>query len=175
VAVSEAGPVISRFEFTNGEQRGTHLSLYAGCLVHRSGTHLETLPLAAMSAIRVAFERHTRRLGWAVTLVVIALVMLAIAGPLGTFASTALAAGPQSVALMQGVYRLLEALASLLPVAALACLIGGIVLGVFGWLGSTTLVVALPGSERVYSVRGRDPQLLEFAEALSERLMLAHK
>jgi hypothetical protein len=46
---------------------------------------------------------------------------------------------------------------------------------VFGWLGSTTLVVALPGSERVYSVRGRDPQLLEFAEALSERLMLAHK
>ena len=169
--MNEPAPALGRFAFTNGVLRGTQLMLYSNCLTHRSDTHLETVPLAAMSAIRVAFERHTRQLSWGVSLVIAALLMLALAGPLGSFASTALATGPQSVALMQHVYRLLEALASLLPVAALASVIGGIVLCVFGWLGSTTLVVVLPGVERIYSVRGRDTLLLDFAEALSERLM----
>lgn len=175
MVVNETAPPLGRYAFTNGALRGTELLLHPGCLVHRGGTHLETVPLAAMSAIRVAFERHTRQLGWGVALVIAALLMLAIANPLGSFASVALAGPPPSVALMQHVYRLLEALASLLPVAALAGLIGGIVLGVFGWLGSTSLVVALPGAERVYSVRGRDTLLLDFAEALSERLVASHK
>jgi hypothetical protein len=173
--VNEPAPALTRYAFTNGELRGTQLLLYPGCLVHRSDNHLETLPLAAVSAVRVAFERHARRLGWGVGLVAAALLMLAIAGPLGRFASTALAAGPQAVAVMQTVYRLLEALASLMPVAALACMIGGIVLCAFGWMGSTTLLVALPGAERFYVVRGRDTLLLDFAEALSERLMLVRR
>ena len=45
-------------------------------------------------------------------------------------------------------------------------------LGAFGWIGRTTLLVSLPGAERLYPVRGRDTLLLDFAEALSERLML---
>jgi hypothetical protein len=64
------------------------------------------------------------------------------------------------------------ALASLLPVVALACVIGGGALCAFGWMGTTILLVSLPGTERVYPVRGRDTLLLDFAEALSERLML---
>jgi hypothetical protein len=127
--------------------------------------------------VRVSFQRNTRRLGWGIVLVVAALVMLAIAGPISTFAGGA--AGDMASAGSQGVpralysfFRVLEALGSLLPVAALACVIGGAALGALGWMGSTTLLVSLPGAERVYTVRGRDTLLLDFAEALSERLML---
>ena len=175
--MAEPGPSLNKFVFERGELRGTQLTLFQTCLVHRSETQLETLPLGGMSAVRVAFERDSRKLGWGVTLVVIALIMLALAGPLGTFASGAAgemaAAGSQGVArVLHGFFRMLEALASLLPVAALACVIGGAVLGALGWMGRTTLVLSLPGAERVYPARGRDSVLLDFAEALSERLML---
>jgi hypothetical protein len=175
--MNEAGPAITRFAFASGVLRGTHLTLYPTCLVHRSDTHLETLPLAGVTAVRVAFTRDTRKLGWGIALVVVALLLLAISGPIGSFASSAgaevAAAGAQGVGkVLQGFFRLLEALASLMPVAALACVIGGAALCALGWMGSTTLLVSLPGSERLYPARGRDSMLLEFAEALSERLML---
>lgn len=165
------GTALASFAFVHGELRGTHLSLHPTCLVHRGNTYLETLPLAGMTAVRVTFERNTRRLGWGIALLVAALLMLAIAGPLGAFASGAAAAGQQTVPVMQVIYRLMEALASALPVAALASVIGGSVLCAFGWMGSTLLLVSLPGAERAYRVRGRDTQLLDFAEALSERLL----
>jgi hypothetical protein len=175
--MNEAGPAITRFAFASGVLRGTHLTLYPTCLVHRSDTHLETLPLAGVTAVRVAFTRDTRKLGWGIVLVVVALLLLAISGPIGSFASSAAgeiaAAGAQGVGkVLQGFFRLLEALASLMPVAALACVIGGAALCALGWMGSTTLLVSLPGSERLYPARGRDSMLLDFAEALSERLML---
>src|ERR671915_1437620 len=174
--MNEAGPAITRFAFASGVLRGTHLTLYPTCLVHRSDTHLETLPLAGVTAVLVAFTRDTRKLGWGIALVVVALLLLAISGPIGSFASSAgaevAAAGAQGVGkVLQGFFRLLEALASLMPVAALACVIGGAALCALGWMGSTTLLVSLPGSERVYPARGRDSMLLDFAEALSERLM----
>ena len=152
--------------------RATSLSLFPTCLVHRSDNHLETLPLAGMTAVRVAFQRDTRKLGWGIGLVLAALTMLAIAGPLGSFAGANLSSGPQSVPVMQAVYQLLQAIASTLPVLALACVIGGGALCALGWIGGTTLLVCLPGAERLYPVRGRDTLLLDFAEALSERLML---
>jgi hypothetical protein len=175
--MNEAGPAITRFAFASGVLRGTHLTLYPTCLVHRSDTHLETLPLAGVTAVRVAFQRDTRKIGWGIALVVVALLLLAISGPIGSFAGSAageMAAGGQGgvARALYGFFRLLEALASLLPVAALACVIGGGALCALGWLGSTTLLVSLPGSERVYPARGRDTMLLDFAEALSERLML---
>jgi hypothetical protein len=178
--MSESGPALTRFAFTNGVLRGTHLTLYPGCLVHRSEHHLETLPLAAMSAVSVAFRRDTRKLGWGIGLIVLALLLLAIAGPMGTFASGAAgemqAAGTQGVArALYGFFRMLEALASLLPVLALGCVIGGGALCALGWMGSTTLVVSLPGAERLFPARGRDTMLLDFAEALSERLMLLRR
>jgi len=175
--VSEPGPVVTRFAFANGELRGTHLTLYPTCLIHRGEHHLETLPLAAMSAVSVAFRRDTRKLGWGIVLVVLALLLLAITGPIGAFASGAAgdmaSAGAQGVAgALHGFFRLLEALASLLPVVALGCVLGGAALCALGWVGTTTLLVGLPGTERVYPVRGRDTLLLDFAEALSERLTL---
>jgi hypothetical protein len=58
-----------------------------------------------------------------------------------------------------------------MPFVALACALGGIALGVFGWIGSTTLVLDLAGSQREYPVRGRNSGLLDFSEAVCERLM----
>lgn len=174
--MSEPGPALTRFGFTNGTLRGTHLTLYPTCLVHRSDTHLETLPLAAMSAVSVAFRRDARKLGWGITLIVIALLLLALSGPLDRFATDAatdLAKSEQGVGkALYGLFRFLMAAASLLPVVALACVMGGGVLCALGWMGNTTLLVSLPGAERVYPVRGRSTLLLDFAEALSERLML---
>jgi hypothetical protein len=175
--MAEPGPAIARFTFERGEFRGTNLTLFPTCLVHRSDNHLETLPLGGVTAVRVSFERDTRKLGWGIGLVVAALLMLAIAGPISTFAAGAAgdmaSAGTQGVPrALYGFFRTLEALGSLLPVAALGCVIGGGALGAFGWLGRTALLVSLPGAERLYPVRGRDTLLLDFAEALSERLML---
>jgi hypothetical protein len=175
--MSEAGPAIARFTFANGMLRGTNLTLYPTSLVHRSDTHIETLPLAGMTAVRVAFQRDTRKLGWGIALVVLALILLAISGPIGNFAShnamEMTAGGKEGVArMLLGFFRMLEGVASLLPVVALACVIGAGALGAFGWMGSTILLVSLPGAERIYSARGRDSMLLDFAEALSERLML---
>jgi hypothetical protein len=178
--MSETGPAITRYAFTSGVLRGTHLTLHPTCLVHRSDNHLETLPLAGITALRVAFQRDTHKLGWGIALIVLALLLLVIAGPLGSFASGAAgemtSAGAQGVArALQGFFRLLEALASMMPVAALACVVGGGALCALGWMGSTLLLVSLPGAERLYSARGRDTLLLDFAEAVSERLMLAKR
>ena len=91
-------------------------TLFPTCLVHRSDNHLETLPLSGVTAVRVSFERDTRKLGWGIGLVVAALVMLAIAGPISTFAAGAAgdmaSAGTQGVPrALYGFFRTLEALA----------------------------------------------------------------
>jgi hypothetical protein len=174
--MSEPGPALTRFAFTSGMLRGTHLTLYPTCLVHRGDTHLETLPFAAMSAVSVAFRRDARKLGWGIALLVMALLLLAASGPLERFATDAatdMAKSEQGVGkALYGFFRFLIALASLLPAAALAGAIGGAALCAFGWMGTTALLVSLPGAERAYAVRGRNTMLLDFAEALSERLML---
>jgi hypothetical protein len=174
-AAREAPPPLARFEFTSGLVRGSHLALYPRCLVHRSESQLETLPLAALAAVRVAFARDSRKLGWGIGLVVVALLLLAVAAPLGAFASQAAgdmaSGGSQGVArALYTLFRFVEGVASLLPAMALACALGGAALGVYGWRGTTVLALTLGGGERVYRVRGRDTLLLDFAELLSERL-----
>jgi hypothetical protein len=176
MAVGDSGVALRRFDFTAGRLRGTNLTLYTGCLVHRGESHLETLPLASLASVRVAFERDVRKIGWGAALVVLALVLLAIASPIAGFAGSAAAevasAGSQGVARgLLAFFHFLEAVGSLLPAVGLACALGGAALGALGWLGQTTLALALPGAERVFTTRGRDPRLLDFAEALSERVM----
>jgi sugar phosphate permease len=173
---TDAGPAITRYDFTRGALRGTHFTLYASCLVHRGENHLETLPLAAIASLRVAYERDARRLGWGVALLVVALVLFAVSGPLAEFAGTAsaevAAAGASGVArALQGLFRFLFAVANALPFAGVGIALAGVALGVVGWLGNTTLVLDFAGSERVYPVRGRNPGLLDFSEAVCERLM----
>jgi hypothetical protein len=173
---NDAGPAISRYDFISGELRGSHFTLYSNCLIHRSDSHLETLPLAGIASLRVAYERDARKLGWGISLVLIGLLVFAVSGPLGSLASGAAgemaAAGGQGVArALHGLFRFLWSVANVLPFVAFAGALGGIALAVLGWLGSTTLVLDLAGSERVYPVRGRNRGLLDFSEAVCERLM----
>jgi hypothetical protein len=151
---------LARYDFHSGAEGGSQLMLYGAYLVHRSESHLETMPLARVSAISVSFARDRGRLVWAMVLIVVALGLLALTAPLGNLA--------------QGVgapYRFLELAATVLPVAALACALAGAALGAFGWRGSTSFTLTLAGGERTYVSRGRDTQLLDFAEMTSERLM----
>src|SRR3989442_10141418 len=92
--MSDAGPAITRFDFAAGGLRGTHLTLYPNCLVHRGYAHLETLPLASIASGRVAFERDERKLGWGAALGLIALLLLGLAAPLAAFARGAPAGPP---------------------------------------------------------------------------------
>lgn len=166
---------LTRFEFTSGPLRGSQLMLYPRSLLHRSEGHLETMPLARVTAMRVSFERHPRQLGWGVALVVLALFLLAVAAPVGSVAHGAaqeMAASGQGVGrALFSFFRLIEMIAALLPALALACALGGAALAVLGWRGSTSITLVLAGAERVYSARGRDTLLLDFAELVSERLI----
>lgn len=167
---------IARFEFGAGPLRGSELVLYRTSLVHRGGVELETLQLAAIAALRVAFARDLRRLSWGIALVIGALVFLAIAGPLGSWAVQAVAdlnaAGGQGIGrALISFFRVVEALATALPVVALACALGGAFLIVRGWQGTTTLTLNFGTFERSYAARGRDSLLLDFADRLSSRLM----
>ena len=173
----ESQLALSRFDFTAGANRGSQLMLYPRCLVHRSDSQLETVPLSRVTAIKVSFKRDPRRLGWGIACGLTALLLLAISSPLGTFAHGAaqeLTASGQGVArALYSLLRFMEVLDALLPAIALAGAVGGAMLAVLGWRGATTLTLTLGGGERAYSVRGRDPRLLDFAEMAAERLMTA--
>ncbi len=173
---SDAGPAVARFDFTSGALRGSHFTLYGNCIVHRADGRMETVPLAGIAALRVTYARDRGKLGWGVALLAIALLLFAVSGPLSAFAEAAAAemaaAGSQGVArALQAVFQFFAAVANALPLAALLCAIGGLVLGWIGWTGTTTLVLDLAGSERLYSVAGRNSALLDFSEALGERMV----
>jgi len=174
--MSEPSAAITRFDFVNGEQRGSHLTLFAGCLVHRGDSHLDTLPLATITSVRVAYQRNGSLIGWGVMLLLAAAVMLLAAPPLAGLAASAAAdvnsAGGHGVArALHNLFRIIEALANALPLAALAAVLGGGALAAFGWMGNTILTLTFAGTERVFAVRGRDTRLLDFTEAAAERLM----
>jgi len=173
---TDAGPAITRYDFTRGALRGTHFTLYASCLIHRGENHLETLPLAAIASLRVAYERNARRIGWGVALLIVAVVLFSISGPIVEFADARAAEIAKNEAnavtrLLVALFGFLSTVAKALPFVGVLIGLGGIALGVLGWLGNTTLVLDFAGSERVYPVRGRNPGLLDFSEAVCERLM----
>lgn len=164
---------VAAFDFASGPLRGTHLALYATRLLHHGPGYMESLPLAAIAAVSVSYERHEQRIGGGVAVALLGAALLAVGGPLAALAAGAAAevAGAQSVAeVLRGALRALEALASLLPVAGAACVAAGLALIVFGWIGTTTLALTLPGAERAYPVRGQNPLLVDFADLLAERV-----
>ena len=175
----ESQLALMRFDFRSGSLRGSQLMLYPRCLVHRSDSQLETVPLSRVTAIRVSFKRDARRLGWGIAGVLAALLLLAVSAPLGSFAhgaSQEMTANAQGVAhALYSLFRFVELFAAVLPAIALAAAIGGAILGAFGWRGSTLLTLTLGGSVREYSVYGRDTMLLDFAEMTTERLMAASR
>ena len=165
-------PPIASFDFLAGPQRGTRLTLYAARLLYQGSGHLESLTLGAIAAVRVAYQRDARKIGWGAALMILALVLLALFRPLAALAGGAAAevAEGQAVAvLLRATLRILEAIANLMPLAAGGCLAGGVALIVFGWLGYTTLVLTLPAAERAYAVRGHNQLLIDFADLLAER------
>jgi len=175
MAMSDAGAAVARFDFTNGPMRRTYLTLYSACLVHRGDAHLETLPLATVASVRVSFERDARRLGWGIVLVVLAFLMFAVSAPLAGLAGRAaseVASGTTGVAAALGtLFRIVEAVARVLPGVAFAAALGGLALVALGWYGTTIFTLTFAGGERVFPSRGRTTMLLDFAESVSEKLM----
>jgi hypothetical protein len=89
----------------------------------------------------------------------------------GLATSAAAGGGEESLkGVLQSTFSALAGLARLLMPAALLMFAGAAALGFFFWLGQTTLTLAFAATERVCAVRGRDRQLVDFAELLGERL-----
>ena len=167
---------LAEFEFSSGAQRGSRLTLYANRLLHHGGDSMETVPLAQLASVRVAFERDPRKLNWAIGLLVVALLLVAVSGPMHG-GVTALAAGIKehsgresldslllaSFSVLGGIARSLPMLAAMLAAIAAA-------LAALFWMGLTTLNLSFAATERFYAVRGRNPLLIQFAELVATQL-----
>jgi hypothetical protein len=166
------GDLLTEFDFG----AGARLALYTNRLVLHGADLMESVPLAHLASVRVAFERDPRKLNWAVGLLVLALLLAAASGPLQSLA-TALASGVKeqagresldamllsSTSALHGLARLLAPLAAALTALAAALL-------VFFWLGHTTLTLSFAAVERAFPVRGRNPLLVQFAEAVADQM-----
>lgn len=167
---------LAEFDVSSGVQRGSRLTLYANRLVHQGGDSMETVPLAQLAAVRVAFERDPRKLNWAVALLAVALVLAAVFAPLQRWIAAAAAkvgdpVRPESLdAVLLGAFNALGGFASILPGLAAALAAAAVVLLVLFWLGATTLTLSFAAAERAYAVRGRNRFLFDFAEAIADRL-----
>jgi hypothetical protein len=164
--------VLAEFDIRGGDR----LTLYANRVVRQGGDELEVIPLAQLASVRVAFVRQPARLAWAIGLLVVALMVAVATGPLqrGIAASAAKygdPSRPESLdALLLAIFNFFGAIASLLPALAAALAAGGAALFVYYWLGGTTLTLAFAASERACAVRGRNRALVQFAEAIGDRL-----
>ncbi len=185
--MNDADAPVSSFDFRSGALRGSHVVLYPACVVHRGRDQLETIPLAAIAALRIGFEREPRMLRRGLALVVIALIVFALSGPLASLAGAAAnevvtqargetsASGKTVTEILVSTFRGMETAAKLLPVLGTALLAWGAALLALGWLGCTTLTLLLGAVERAYSVRGRNKMLFDFTELLSERMLEAKR
>jgi UbiA prenyltransferase family len=173
--VSQDAP-LAEFEIRSGAQRGSRLTLFANRLVHKGASALETMPLAHLAAVRVAFERDARKLNWAIALLVAAFLCAAIASPLqhwfGALGARLGASGRSESldALVASVLAGLQTMAGLLPWLAALLAAGAAALGALFALGTTRLTLSFAAVQRGFEVRGRSRFLLEFAETVSEQL-----
>lgn len=167
---------LAELEIDSGAQRGSRLTLYANRLVHQGGDSMEAVPLAQLAAVRVAFERKPRKLNWAIALLVVALMLAAISGPLQSWIAAAVTQVGDPVrresldAVLLWVFKALAGFARILPVLATALAAIAVALLVFFWLGATVLTLAFAATERSYAVRGRNRFLVEFAQTVAEQL-----
>jgi hypothetical protein len=167
---------LAEFQISSGAQRGSLLTLYANRLVRQGSDAMEAVPLAQLAAVGVAFERDPRKLNWAVALLLAALLLAAIAGPLqNSIAAAASKVGDPARresldAFLLGVFNALGGFASVLPGLAAALAAAAAALLVYFWLGVTVLTLAFAATERSYAVRGRNRVLVDFAHAVAEQL-----
>ncbi len=155
---------------------GARLTLYQNRLVQQGSDAMESVPLAKLASVRVAFERDLAKPVWATALLLAAFVLMLIAGPLQRWtAAVAAKFGVSERAesldgLLHAVFDALGGLASLLPAIAAALVAGAAALLLLFWLGRTTLTLAFAATERIWVTRGRDRRLVEFAELVCDRL-----
>jgi hypothetical protein len=180
--MNERGSATGRFDFRRGALRGSSLTLYPTGLVYRGAAQFDIMALSGIGAVRVAYERDSRRVAWGVTLVLVALAVFAVSGLLADLAGDAAndmasrmrgdypVAAQGIVATLHAAFLFLQALAEAFPIAAGALGLWALALIGFGALGSTTLTVAVGSSERAYAVPGRNTKLFDFAEMVGEAL-----
>lgn len=171
-----ADAVIAEYEVRSGAQRGSRLTLHGNRLVQQGVDLMEVVPLSHLASVRVAFERDIGKLNWAIVLLVLALILASVSGPLAAWMqslASKLTAVPERAGLESALIATFHAVGVLarlmLPLAAL--LVGGaLALAVFFWIGHTTLALSFAATERICAVRGRDRFLQDFAETLAARV-----
>lgn len=164
---------LAAFEFRRGAMAGSHLSLFPTCLVHRGADFSETIPLGHINAVRVAFEREGGRVTFGGVLLVVAVAVFVAAWPLRMLVTSLLGevvAQPQGGAFLTAALRVLDLGVALLPFASVAIVLWAVACLSLGWMGDTVLTLLVAPGERTYTVRGRDPALVEFAEAIASRI-----
>lgn len=166
---------VAQVDVPIGLRGAKRLALYPFCIVERSHDYLETIPLGALASVSAGFERDERKLQRGVLLVIVALVVLAVSGPLDNLTGGAAAdvaarlgdgtgGGASVTRLLYATLDLLDTLAKLLPAAAAALALWGVWRIVQGVLGTTTLTLVFGGVQREYAARGRAAKLFDFAE-----------
>lgn len=178
--MNDHGTPIGRFDFRRGALRGSTLALFSGSLVHRGAGQFDIIALAAVAAVRVDYERDSRKSGWGIVFLVIALAVFSVSGLLSDLAAGAAGdlankmrgdypvAGQGIVASLHAAFLFLQALAEALPWAAGALALWGAVLIGLGVWGRTTLAVTIGSGERSYWVPGRESRLFDFAELIGD-------
>lgn len=173
--MNEENPPIAQVDVPTGLRGAKRLALYPFCIIDRGPDYLETIPLGSLASVRAGFERDERKLQRGVLLIVVALAVLAVSGPLDSLAGGAAAdmagrlgdgggGGASLTRLLYATLDLLDTLAKLLPAAAAAFALWGIWRIVQGVLGTTTLTLVFGGVQREYAARGRAAKLFDFAE-----------
>jgi hypothetical protein len=173
--MNEENPPIAQVDVPIGLRSAKRLALYPFCIVERSQDFLETIPLGALASVSAGFERDERKLQRGALLMIVALVVFAVSGPLDNLAGGAAAdvaarlgdgagGGASLTRLLYSTLDLLDTLAKLLPAAAAALALWGVWRIVQGVLGTTTLTLVFGGVQREYAVRGREAKLFDFAE-----------
>ena len=168
---------VASFDLKNGSQ----LTLFQNRVAHEGGGTLEIVPLAHLASVRVVFERDAGKLNWAVVLLLVALVFLAVSGPLLGWSTSAAAKVAENArresldAVLLAGFEVISGFARLLP--WLAALLGAIAasLGVVFFLGRTVLTLSFASAERAFVMRGRNRQLVKFAGIIGEQLALRGK
>lgn len=168
---------VAEYLFVRGALRGSQLTLYPNRIVHEGAGATETVALAQLAAVRVAYQRDAAKLGWAIVLLGVALAFAAAAGPLQGWTLAAAAELAEQArrdsqsggvtGALHATVRALGMLASLLPVLAAALAALAALLVALYWIGHTTFTLCFAAVERNYPVRGRNARMLEFAEAVS--------
>ena len=169
-------PPVASYDVASGALRGARLQLYANRLVLGGANVTETVPLAHLASVRIAFERDARKLGWAVGLLLAALVLGALSAPLAAWMQalqakvSASSTGESLESVLLSSFSAIGHLARLFVPLAWLLGAGAGALLFFYWLGRTSLTLAFAATERVCAVLGRDARLTDFAELLGDQL-----